>query len=65
MACRLDRDCCWRLTGIGFRIAKVLLINNMFGIFQAVQSGLGIARYDFVVPGRAVDRVLPELRGPR
>ena len=31
------------VAGIGFESPKVLLINNMFGVFQAVTSGLGIA----------------------
>jgi DNA-binding transcriptional LysR family regulator len=54
------------VAGIGFESPKVLLINNMFGIFQAVQSGLGIAALpDFVVQDDPnIERVLPELEGP-
>jgi DNA-binding transcriptional LysR family regulator len=52
--------------GIGFESPKVLLINNMAGIVEAVASGLGIAALpDFVVASRQnIQRVLPDLEGP-
>jgi DNA-binding transcriptional LysR family regulator len=54
------------VAGIGFESPKVLLINNMFGIFQAVGAGLGIAALpDFVVTGNPdIERILPEMEGP-
>jgi len=54
------------VAGIRFESPKVLLINNMSGIFQAVKSGLGIAALpDFVVTEATnIERVLPELEGP-
>jgi DNA-binding transcriptional LysR family regulator len=54
------------VAGVSFESSKVLLINNMFGIYQAVVSGLGIAALpDFVVSDNAeIERVLPQLEGP-
>jgi len=54
------------VSGASFESPKVLLINNMFGIFQAVQAGLGIAALpDFVVADMPeIERVLPGNEGP-
>ena len=44
----------------------VFQVNNVYGIFRAVQSGLGLAALpDYLVPrGSNLVRVLPELEGP-
>jgi DNA-binding transcriptional LysR family regulator len=54
------------VAGISFESSKVLLINNMFGIYKAVTSGLGIAALpDFVVAENPeIERVLVDLEGP-
>jgi DNA-binding transcriptional LysR family regulator len=43
-----------------------LRINNMFGVRQAVESGLGIAALpDYIVQGNPeIVRILPEVEGP-
>lgn len=53
-------------SGSSFESSKLLFINNMFGIFQAVTAGLGIAALpDFVVAGSPnIERILPEVDGP-
>jgi DNA-binding transcriptional LysR family regulator len=52
--------------GLSFESPKVLLINNMFGIYQAACSGLGIAALpDFVAADCPnLRRVLPDIDGP-
>jgi DNA-binding transcriptional LysR family regulator len=54
------------VAGISFESANVLLINNMYGIFEAVAGGLGIAALpDFVVAGHPeVERVMKDIEGP-
>jgi DNA-binding transcriptional LysR family regulator len=53
-------------SGVSFESPRVRLINNMFGIYQAVESGLGIAALpDFVVAGNPnIERALPGIEGP-
>jgi DNA-binding transcriptional LysR family regulator len=53
-------------SGVSFESPRVRLINNMFGIYQAVESGLGIAALpDFVVAGNPnIERALPGMEGP-
>lgn len=45
----------------------ILRVNNMYAVFKAVESGLGIAALpDFMVNGRPdFERVLPEIDGPQ
>jgi DNA-binding transcriptional LysR family regulator len=54
------------VAGISAESSKVLLINNMFGIYTALASGLGIAALpDFIVADNPdIERVLPDLEGP-
>jgi len=49
-----------------YRRRPILRVNNLYGIFRAVRSGLGIAGIpDFMVPEKTnVVRILPELEGP-
>lgn len=46
---------------------SILRINNMYAIFRAVESGLGIAALpDYMIDGQAdILRLLPELDGPK
>jgi len=50
----------------GLRRRPILRVNNLYGIFRAVRSGLGIAGLpDFMVPAKTnLVRILPELEGP-
>ncbi len=42
-----------------------LRINNIYGVMQAVESGLGIAALpDYLAQGRKIVRVLPDVDGP-
>lgn len=59
----------WLLTAGGVprqRRQPVLRVNNIYGIFRAVQSGLGIAAMPdyFSTEASNLVQVLPELRGP-
>ena len=44
----------------------ILRLNNMYGIYRAVRSGLGMAALpDYMIAGHSsLVRVLPELSGP-
>ncbi|HYI70231.1 MAG TPA: LysR substrate-binding domain-containing protein, partial [Skermanella sp.] len=45
----------------------IMRVNNVYAIFKAVESGLGMAALpDYMVEGsRDIVRVLPELNGPK
>ncbi len=53
-------------TAIGREPRKILTLNNLYGIFRAVEAGVGIAGLpDFLArEARSLVRVLPELEGP-
>lgn len=50
----------------GRQRVPVLKVNNVYGIFRAVQSGLGIAALPYYLSGEAANmiEILPELQGP-
>lgn len=50
----------------GMRRRPILRVNNLYGIYRAVRSGLGLAGLpDFMIPSKSnLVRVLPELEGP-
>ncbi len=48
------------------RRKPILRVNNLYGIYRAVRSGLGIAALpDYMIPETSkLVRILPELAGP-
>lgn len=50
----------------GHRRKPILRVNNLYGIYRAVRSGLGIASLpDYMIPeDSSLVRILPELSGP-